>query len=357
MKILGEKGKGFSRLVCGFLMTGFLTGANTLAESAAAAGGINLEERVKIGGTEQWILIRGADINKPVLLLIHGGPGTPELGLFRYYNSELENHFVVVYWDQRGAGKSYSKKLAQEPMHISQFVDDVCELSGYLCDKFGRERIGLLGHSWGTLIGMLAVAKTPERFYGYIGAGQVADMPAGELISYRYALDMAQKAGNRKAVRQLRKIGEPVKGVYKRKLAGTNIARRWVLYYGGMVCGKKSNREFARKTFGAREYSLRDKWRYIKGFSMQSKNRMVVDEFLQYDLTERVKAVETPVYFFLGRHDYTIPATVAADYFAKLKAPEKGLVWFERSGHLLPFEEPEKFNRKVIELLADEKSD
>jgi len=305
-------------------------------------------EKIKIGGLDQWILMRGRNTENPILLFLHGGPGFSEMGLFRHFNSELEKHFVVVNWDQRGAGKSYSKKLTNEPITIDQFASDGIEVVEFLKNKFKQDKIYLVGHSWGSLLGMLMISRTPESFYAYVGTGQVANMPEGEKVSYQFTLDIAKRLNNQKAIKELEEIGFPVNGVYKSGLSGTNIQRKWLIKFGGIVYGKTNPGDLIVKIMLTKEYSLMDRINFMKAMNMPSKNKMVENEFLHINLFEQVLEVKVPIYFFLGRHDNQIPAVVAEKYFNAITAPKKELIWFEKSAHSPCFEEAEKFNKIMI---------
>jgi pimeloyl-ACP methyl ester carboxylesterase len=120
-------------------------------------GSIASLESLFIGKVKQWILIRGKDFDNPVLLFLHGGPGTSEMCLLREYTAELEKDFVVVTWDQRSAGKSFAAKDPATSMNIDTFVSDTHELTNYLLYRFNKEKIFLMGHSWGTVVGVLTV--------------------------------------------------------------------------------------------------------------------------------------------------------------------------------------------------------
>lgn len=319
-----------------------------LPESIAEMG------MVAIGGVEQWILIRGENRNNPVLLLLHGGPGSPETGLFRHFNHELEKHFVVVNWDQRGCGKSYSKEMAKAELSVDMYVEDICELTKYLMKKLQKEKVFLFGHSWGTMIGTLAIHKHPELFYAYVGTGQCSDMPKSELRSYQYALEQAEKYKHKKAIAELTKIGEPKNGDYTGGIAGISIQRKWLMYFKGAVHGSKSLGRFIKVILTSKEYNLSDCWKFLKGMNAPSRNRLSQSGLLKTNLFDIVKEVKVPVYFFLGRHDYQVPSSVSEEYFHFLKAPKKTLEWFEDSAHLACFEEPEKFNRLMVEKVLAE---
>ncbi len=331
------------------LLTYPRTPAITDSQGKKIQGSIAKLEKIKIGGVDQWLLMRGTDIKNPIILFLHGGPGFSEMGLFRYFNSELEKHFVVVNWDQRGAGKSYSKKLVDEPMTIEQFVSDGIEIVEFLKNKFKQDKIYLVGHSWGSLLGMLMIKKNPESFYAYVGTGQVANMPEAEKISYQFTLNTAKKSNNQKAIKELEDIGCPVNGVYKSGLSGTDIQRKWLMKFGGIVYGKSNPGDLIMKIMLTKEYSLMDRINFMKAMNMPSKNKMVENELLQTNLFEQIPKVKVPIYFFLGRHDNQIPAIVAEKYLEFIKAPQKELIWFEQSAHSPCFEEAEKFNTLMVD--------
>ena len=166
-------------------------------------------EYIKLGGVKQCILIRSHNKNNPILLYFHGGPGTSELPLIRHFNNELEKYFTVVYLEQRGTGKSFNKKIFDDSLNIDQFVYDGYELSKYLLKRFNKEKLILVGHSWGTIISTKLALKYPEMYYSYVGIGQVVNMQKGEQNSYAYALDKALESNNQKAIKALKKINVP----------------------------------------------------------------------------------------------------------------------------------------------------
>jgi len=311
---------------------------------------------VTLGNTKQSVIIRGEDRSNPVLLLVHGGPGSAETPLFRYYNAALEKNFVVVYWDQRACGKSYTERDATAPLCVQMFVQDLCDLAKYLKEVLGKEKIYLLGHSWGTLLGIFAVSQHPELFHAYVGTGQVASMPESELESYRFALQTAQKQNNVKAVRELEAIGEPKNGVYMSGITGIHTQRKWLSHFGGAVYDSKNMSKFIFRFFTCSEYSLADIFRFFKSLNAPARNKLSQEEFLKIDLFNTIKKIDVPIYFFLGRHDYQVPSVVAEKFFHKITAPKKKLVWFEQSAHSACFEESKKFNKLMVDVVLSPSS-
>ena len=195
--------------------------------------GLATLERVRIGDCDQWILERSEDVANPVVLFLHGGPGTSQLTSNRRNTRHLEKYFTVVNWDQRGAGKSYRAIGDAGRMNIDQFVADTRELTRYLLAKFGQERLILAGHSWGSVIAALTVSRYPELYHCYVGIGQVARMAEGEAASYRWTLEQARKHRDGRAIRALEQIGPPpYPGDWQRK---TVTERRYVARFGGEV--------------------------------------------------------------------------------------------------------------------------
>jgi len=311
--------------------------------------GIASLEKVKLGGVEQWILIRGQDRSNPVLLFLHGGPGSPEMPLEHHFGAGMEEHFVVVHWDQRGAGKSYSRKIPAETMNTEQFISDTHELVELLRKRLGAEKIYLVGHSWGTLLGTRVVQRYPELFYAYIGIGQCVDMERNEAISYQFVLTEAEKRGNQKALRQLKKIGPPP---YRniRELARERI---WVVKFGGWAYHEEGKWKYLKIALQAPEYSATDFLKYELGSSFSAKH-MWPKEIMKVDFLNQVPKLDVPVYFFEGRHDYNTPWELVQEYYDKLDAPKgKRLVWFDNSAHGLDYEEPEKFVEELVKVKQD----
>ena len=316
------------------------------AGGSTGPGSVAALEKVRIGGNDQWVLERSADTCNPVVLFLHGGPGTSQLTSNRRDTRALEKHFTVVNWDQRGAGKSYGAIADPDKMNIAQFVADTRELTSYLLKKFHQDRLVLVGHSWGSVIGALAVSRYPELYSCYVGIGQVGTMAAGEAASYRWTLDQARQRGNRRAVDALVAMGPPpYDGDWRKK---TITQRGYLARFGG---------EVHRSRFGAsgrvvngllfsREYNLTDRVNVVRG--ILGSMRLLWPELLQVDLFESAPEIKVPVFLIEGRHDHECPSEIAERYFNALRAPTKELIWFDRSAHLPNAEEPDLFNKIMV---------
>ena len=311
-----------------------------------SAPGVASLEKVRLGGVDQWILIRGKNANLPVLLFIHGGPGSPEMPLAHRYGSRLEEMFVVVHWDQRGAGKSYRPNMPG--MTVEQFLADASELTALLKSRFHRERIYLVGHSWGSLMGALLVARHPEDYLAYVGIGQVVDMKRNEEISYRYTVDEARRRHDLYCETRLKMIGPPP---YAHNLE-LSVQRDCLVRLGGALHDQHNYNGQIESTLTAPEYSPSDVARYLlgEGFSIHRMWGSLAD----YNLIRQVPRIEVPVYFAEGRYDYNTPWELVQEYYNALDAPRgKTLVWFEHSAHSPNLEEPEEFARLMERVVTE----
>jgi len=302
-------------------------------------GAVASLEPVTLNGTEQWVLLRSQNVTAPVVLFVHGGPGTSQLSLMRRELGRLERHFTVVNWDQRLAGKSFAAGADRSRLHVDQYVDDLLELARKLADRFAQPRILLAGHSWGSAISMLALRRRPDLFWAYVGIGQASRMLESERLSYAWTVDQARHLGERGALKTLARIGPPP---YQRR-AHFLTQRSLMSRYGGEIFGSHigaTARVLGNALFGS-EYGLLDRLNFFRGISRSLE--ALLPELYRIDLFTQVPEVAVPVFFCLGRHDHEVPSELAARYFDALVAPKKKLVWFERSAHMPNTEEPEKF--------------
>ena len=308
--------------------------------------GIESLEEVELGGVEQSILIRGADRDKPVLLWLHGGPGVPAMPLAHRYDGELVKHFVVVHWDQRGAGRSYDPGLTEADLTTERYVSDTHELVRRLEDRFGEEKVYLVGHSWGSALGALAVERHPEDFHAFVGIGQLVNNRRSDEIAYAHALEEARRRGDEEALAALEGIGPPP---WETVEQGSEFGRLNA-ELGGVTHRPVPNQVVTAALSPA--YSLGDVYGSARGarFSVEA----MLDDLDRVDLFEQAPRLGAPVYIFQGRHDYATPWPLAERYFESLEAPrDKELVWFEHSGHALRAEEPEKFDKEMLRVLRE----
>ncbi|MFP4557212.1 MAG: alpha/beta fold hydrolase [Bacteroidales bacterium] len=313
-------------------------------------GSISVIEKVTLGGQEQYLIIRGADQNKPIMLFLHGGPGSPEVAFIKHYNPGIENDYVMVYWEQRGAGKSYSKSIPAESMNLGQMISDTRELSEYLANRFNREKIFLMGHSWGSMLGIITAYKYPELYHAYFGIGQVCHQFKGEQISYKWALNQAIERNDTKAIKTLKSINFPDSTANVDKwLNYLMMERRFVNRYGGGSTREiRGMMPLVKLVMNSGIYTMAEKLNFMNG-NMFSLEHLWMD-VMNTNLFNEIDSMSVPTYIFHGIFDNTTPYPLAKEFFNQLKAPQKGFFSFESSAHSPIMEEPEKFNSILREL-------
>ncbi|NMM63055.1 alpha/beta hydrolase [Clostridium sp. P21] len=312
-------------------------------------GSISEKAYVKINGVNMGMVIKSKNSSNPILLFVHGGPGMPEYPLTEKYPTDLENHFTVVWWDQRGAGLSYESGMSKEKMTTEQFVSDTIEVSKYLRNRFGQDKIYLMAHSWGSYIGIQAVAKAPELYHAYIGIGQISNTLESEKIAYDYMLKYYKTTGDEKIVNKLQKLSfkttDHIPKEYDRirddvmHRAGIGTTHKMGSVITGIFMPVMENSE----------YTLREKINIWRGMAF-SKSTVLNKELYSTDLSTKVTKLEVPVYFFSGIYDYTVSYSMSEAYLKKLQAPVKGFYLFNESAHSPMFEEPEK----VIQIIQED---
>ena len=296
------------------------------------SGSIAVIERVSIGGIEQAMIIRGHDANNPVLLYLHGGPGTPEFAFIRKEFAELEKHFTICYWEQRGAGKSAKWKLPTEHVTLEQLVKDAGEVAVYLQQRFKSGRIYLLGHSWGTVLGAHTAKAFPELFAAYIGIGQVGDQFEGEKLSLEFVRDQAKQLQHTSVHDKIEKLQLPERDAPAQVWIHYLLAqRRWVAEFGGALFRTNMNKTAPRQLITCPEYTLREKLNFVTAakHSMAALWEKVITE----NLAETITELRIPVYIIQGIHDYQTPTAEARKFYDQLKAPHKAWYEFEDAAH------------------------
>ena len=259
-----------------------------------------------------------------------------ETGFFRHFNAPLEKSFTVVYWDQRGAGKSFDRSIPRSSMTVDQFIGDLDELIDAVCQRLGKSKVAIFGHSWGSVLGVLYAARFPDKVAAYVGGGQIGDWAAAESRSYEWAVAEAQRRGNRAAMRKLRAIGPPpytAEAVF--------AERTWVSRLEGHM-RPGARRKVGRAVLGGQESSIFELPNGWRGFRW-SMNAMWA-KVSRLNLIELAPELQMPVFFFLGRREHFVPPQSTVAYVDALTAPSKQLVWFKGSGHEPFVDEPDRFN-------------
>ena len=290
-------------------------------------------EHVILGGLKQWIYISG-ELEKPLLLFLHGGPGVAQIGFAERFQGDLKEHFLVVQWDQRGSGKSFRARTPDQT--LGRYVLDAEELSRYLLKTFHKDKLYLFGHSWGGAFGAKVAQRAPELFHAYIAQGMLVHGEENERLSYKYVTGQA-KGG---ASKRLQRLGEPP---YEHQIRGLLTQRLTTLRSGGLFHDERLWRTYTHAMLRSKTYTTKDVLNYPRG--VLSSLRSLWDEVLAVDLFRDVPRLEVPFYLLMGRFDTVTPPEIAERYLARLEAPHKEEVWFEKSAHCPHLEEPERLAR------------
>lgn len=289
-------------------------------------------EPVSINGDQQYLLIRGHDRDLPVLLFLHGGPGMPAMYLAHDFQRELEKHFVVVHWDQRGAGKSYRKDIDPASLSTSQLLEDTDAVVNYLLGELDTPRIWLVGHSHGSYLGALYARRHPEKLTAFVGVGQIGDPQRATRIQDEFLRS------------QLPILGLP---------ADTQISaanRENLLFLtGGELYGETSFLPLVLSGLLANEYNLADVFNVKRGSSFSSRH-MVYDQ--ERNLIMGATEFEIPIAIVMGAHDMTTPVSLAKEYYEAIAAPDKRFILVQEASHFPHFEQPGGFLSLMLDLKA-----
>jgi pimeloyl-ACP methyl ester carboxylesterase len=302
-------------------------------------GSVAQLEKIDLGGVSQWILIRGNSAENPLLLKLHGGPGQAEMATVRF-NHLLEKDFIVVEWDQRGAGKSAQAIEPARAMNIAQLVEDTHDLSELLLKRFHQKKLILVGSSWGSVIGIETVRKYPDLYRAFVSTGQIANFTQGMSVGYRFLVTEAKKRNDIRALDELARLGPPPyagdAADAKREIYG-----KWLEAFGGLW---HSSEKFDRVGWmiSSVEYAWPEKLRYTS--AAKKSFDLLLPQLAAVDLNSTAPKLEVPIYFAVGRYDQMAPFEVSQSYFSTVAAPKKEWVWFENSAHFPQWEEMEKFH-------------
>lgn len=315
-----------------------LVGANAIDETFTGT----------LGGAKQVVNARGADRANPILLYVHGGPASVEMPIAWSFQRPWEDYFTVVQWDQRGAGRSYrleSEAALAPTLSPERYRDDAIELIELLRRKYGKRRIILLGHSWGSVVGMMVAAKRPDLLHAYVGVGQMINFRENERVGYAWTLAEAKRRNDAAAVKALEGIA-PYPGTGPLDVAKTGVEREINVRYGGLAWRRDSGDFYFHTARLSPLYTTADRqaWDAGSAFTM----RVMWPKLADIDFFP-LKRIDVPVVFFVGRHDTTTPSEIAERWLKAVKAPSKRIVWFENFAHLPIVEEPGRTLRALVD--------
>lgn len=327
---------------------------------------IALEEDKEINGIPQRLVIRGADINNPVLLRVHGGPGSNHNpGFSQMAGTDLEDIFVVCYWDQRGSGPAYTVETPDSTITLAQIVDDGIAVSTYLKERFKKDKIYVEGWLWGTTVSAYMAQKRPDLFHAYIGIGQMGNQLLSEQIAYDFSLEKALEANDTVSINKLKAIGRPPYATNQEMIEAVNIVRQISrMYLPRPQFDKKEEKgeeeveevegelEFLTKFLLNKNVSFKMKKEYLFGPEKKEDNtpgfKLLWATCTNINLMRDVPDWQIPVYILQGEHDYSTEVSVAKAYFDSLNAPIKKWFTFEDGWHIPIFQDPKKY-RAIME--------
>lgn len=323
-------------LIAVLLLVGWKALPGRTPEIPAGHDPIALLEPVRIGGIEQWLLIRGQDRSAPVLLWLHGGPGAAQMPLAHATTRELERYFVVVHWDQRGAGKSNPRGFDTSTMTMDRFIADAREVTRHLQDRLGAAQIIVLGHSWGTMLGARLVASAPQDYAAYIGVGQQVSTSAGLAVTLDRLAPLIRTRGSAAHLSWLNTA--TVEGLQEHRAYAETMGMLDT-YGGGM---NVPLHRLVWKLIAAPEYSLGDLARWLDG--AQRGSGPMWPDYRRRDLMAEVPLMPVPMVLISGAQDLNTPVELVKRWFEQVDAPEgKHLVVFDASGHAPFLTEPDHF--------------
>lgn len=319
-----------------------------------------IDEKItaKFNENKYYLRIRSCNENNPVVLFLHGGCGSPDRAHVMKYQSPLAKNFTLVCWDQRGAGLAYDKSEAKNLTLTKQiYLEDAHNVASYLKQRFAKDKIIVVGHSFGSALGVWLSQTYPNDIKAYVGVGQCVDYALNEELSYIWAASEAERRNDKKSTSILKEICMPINGRYANNHSKSIMQQRAILHkYGGAKYA--NNKPYLQELLFddlpmiLKEYGISGMIKYIKGLSYSPNQPLATTN---PDFLNTAKQLDVPVYLLLGRHDKNCVSELADKWYQQLQAPIKKLIWFENSAHSPQWEEPQKWN-EVFENLFNIKN-
>ncbi len=324
------------------------------------SNGISSLEEITLGGLKQWIFIRGEDRNNPVLLVLHGGPGSP-IGCMpssRTFDAELIKHFTVVHWDQRGAGKSYNRDTPIDSMTFDRLVEDCNESIDYLRNKLNTQKVFLIGYSAGSITGIKTAHKYPKKIHAYVGISQYINDYERERSWCNFIAEEAEKSGDVKIQNAIKARG--ASSHETDTLEKHNEKAGYLFRYGGVFHQHKVQQLGALllSMLTSPEYSLSEAIRSVLNKDYHFSTAAMWDELKSINIPQEIQSIQVPIYFFEGKYDKAVPTVLVEDFYQHLDAKKgKHLFIFEHSAHFLMLEEQEKYQDLLVNVVLKESQD
>jgi pimeloyl-ACP methyl ester carboxylesterase len=314
------------------------------------APGIDRMEMIEIGGIQQALYIRGENTENPVILFLHGGPGAPEMPFLYQFQYDWEKDYTVVQWDQRGAGKTYyanDPEAVTHTMSADRVLEDAHEVTAYIKQTLGKEKIIVLGHSWGSVLGTMLVQTYPEDYSAYIGVGQVVTMMENERVGYETVLAAARDAANAKDAVALEALAPYPPESYSDAFNTQIIALRGYQIKYGLAMGMDFSAVVS--ALSSPYYSLRELMYFLTVDSLSNQGEVMRFLTEDYDAHNYGTDYPIPVYYIMGENDYQTPYPLAKEYFEVITAPEKQFFSIRDAGHMTMLDNKAAFNQALLE--------
>ena len=302
-------------------------------------------EYISVNNSKQNIMTMSTNIRNPILLIVHGGAGSPDRPLVKKYNYELADYYTVICWDQRGSGLSYSN----DELTIDLMLDDLKAVTEYLCSKYNQNKIYIAGHSWGAYLGLRFIDMYPEYVKYYIGTGQGISSMVDEIDKYNFVKKQAIKRNEKKVISRLNYFGEPSGFTYKcdddkaKKFVG-NIVHK----YGGYISDNNDFNigKYLALYFRCYKFNI---FKVLKGIKKSTSSLNV--EMNKEDKISCITSLDVPILLISGEDDMVCPVSATERWYNNLHAPNKQFIKIKNAAHMVNFEQPEQWNRLLIRLL------
>ena len=316
-------------------------------------GSISEKISVTIGNTDIGMILLGEDINNPVLLFCGGGPGIPEYLLEDFYGSVLSKHFVVCYFDYRGTGLSIHDTLSSDAMNTEQYLNDVYEITDYLCNRFDTEKIYIMGHSFGTYVALNAAYEHPEKYTAYLAVSQTTKQYESECKAYDYMLNAYRTSGNKKMQKQLEKysIYDSKEAFDAYRKSGVRDKAMHDLGVGTARDMKSVISDLFLKSLRCKSYTIGERI-YIWRGKVKSHGFAVTKDTFSFNAFETIDTLKIPIYFFAGKFDYTCCEELQRQYYEFIDAPIKKYYLYPDSAHSPIFEDDELTDEFLQDILG-----
>jgi len=320
----------------------------------AGNGAIDESKYLTLGGEQQFVRIRGRDLDNPILVDLHGGPGSAFTPFTHRMLAPLTEYFTLVEWDQRGAGRSYGDEAMAKNTSFQRMVDDTIELLEYVTLRFDQSQVVLVGHSWGTNLGLKVIAQRPDLVSAYVGVGQALGWKSGFDESLRLMKEAARANGDSETLQALESLPPWPENP---ELGADHVARiqRHLSRFGASIHALRDPQDILHShlmldTILSPDLSMAELYKKFFPDPMSPANEALLVDLYDYEIAYPDEYVfEVPVFIFQGEHDWQTPTTLIKTWFGQVRAPVKEYVAFEDSAHYVVNEEPGKYLYSLVD--------